>query len=229
MFQQLLNKLWLWIRATSRVIWKDGAFRTIFLVLGVASLAYFARTCHNPVKQTTYEQEMTTWKSRATVAEVINDSLKADNARKLRYVDSVEKVVKLQDVKIAKLKSDVVIIRRKNDVTLTHLQHTLPDTCKAALDLAVSYRAESDSNKKALNFVEIEKNDLLKGKDSLKIANANLLQQNTSLLAIIHAVPEHKSDKFLHIFPLPSRTTAFVGGGVLGVVTTVVAIIELRR
>jgi hypothetical protein len=222
--ESLKNKIVGWMLA---VIGRP--YGLVVLLCGAFLVLFVSKGCTGPHDTDKYSDDYLAWKARAEIAEQSNDSLKADNARRLKFVDSVDAVIRLKDKQLATIKTNVVVLRKKNDKTLAELKATLPDTCKAALKLAEDYRNEADEVKKGLAIAESEKVSLQHANDSLKTSNTSLMLQNTKLLKIVRDVPEYKTPKLLKIFPLPSRTTSFTMGTVVGVLGTVAVYVAVRR
>lgn len=202
----------------------NGAFSTVFLVTAAVVITYMFGTCGQPTKKDPYFDQMKAWQARATEAEQYNDILTKENTRLTQYNDSIGKVVAKRDVKINKLIASADSARKKNDSTLVTLENALPDTCKLALNLAKNYRDEADSLHKAVDSAKVSITELRSSTDSLKLSNTGLLTQNTNLLRIISDIPVYKEPKLLKIFPMPTRKTSFVAGGVVGVIATVIII-----
>jgi hypothetical protein len=201
-------------------LWGNGAFSTAFLVTAAVVITYMFGTCGQPTKKDPYFDQMKAWQARATEAEQNNDVLIKENTRLTQYSDSIGKVVAKRDGKINKLIASADSARKKNDSTLITLENTLPDTCKLALNLAKNYRGEADSLHKAVDSAKVSISELKSSTDSLKLSNKGLLTQNTNLLRIIADVPVYKEPKLLKIFPMPTRKTSFIVGGVVGVIAT---------
>jgi len=229
MLQLWKTKLLAFGAVLKSAILSNSSYKIILLVTsGVLGVYMIDRILTHP-EPTHYQEQMKAWKARAEITEIWNDSLKVKNIALEKFVDSVDVQVKLRDMKITTLNDKVSAMRKKNDGILAALTISLPDTCKAALVLAESYKSESDSNKKIFLLEKLNVDVLTLSKDSLKTQNIRLLSHSDSLVKLLKSVPEYKEEKFLHIIPMPTRTTAFVTGGVLGVVVTIVSLVALHK
>jgi hypothetical protein len=193
------------------------------IAAGLFFLVIFLSRWLPPPDSERYQQDYRAWKARAEVAEQNFDIVRDENLRIWKYVDSTKKEIAQKDKELAALRTKVTIVRKNNDKVLAELKKELPDTCKSAIKLAESYRAESDLNKKGWDVAETQKVSLHHINDSLMVANTRLTAQNKSLITLVHDVPEYHAPKFLKIFPLPSRTASFAMGTVVGVVGVVSA------
>lgn len=216
----MMNVKLLWDKIKSNIL-SDSSMRVILIVTGVCLIGYTCYHVNSSTDQSTYQTEINTWKSRANKVLSDNNSLRTS-------VDSLNLLVHKNNLKadslhtkIAALENSTLKNRQNNDIILTGLENSLPDTCKHALDLAKSYRSESDTLRLALN--DATQLDSIRGVQIFQLETNvnNLTVQNDSLKHVIVDVPVYKPQKFLGLFRLPSRKTSFVVGVALGVAGTV--------
>lgn len=182
------------------------------------------RTCSLPDQRSKYESEIADWKSKANHASVVNDSLKKE-IQGLNVIirnDSL-KVFKLSN-EISSLKQSVNEKKKKNDAVFDSLKNALPDTCKAVIAIAEEYKSEVETLSVALT--KAEERDSIRAHDIMILRSTigKLEVKNDSLIHLIKTVPVAKTPKILGLIPYPSRKTSFIGGAVIGVVSTAILV-----
>jgi len=184
--------------------------------------------CHQDSTVKSYEQKVAQWKHTSDSLSLANDSLIVRNKT---LTDINTKTLAWADSVRAHDKATVtthVMQRRKADSTLTVLQQTLPDTCKAALTLSNTYREQADSLLVALNNEFIRGDSLKVLDDSLVTQNGRLLKLNTDLDTQLHLMPVYKAPKLLGLIPYPSRKQSYVVGIASGILVTMLATHQLH-
>jgi PBP1b-binding outer membrane lipoprotein LpoB len=211
------------------IAWQVTTVRWLTIIAVIILIATFMHGCSMDSSTKKYEQQISQWKTSATIA-------LQKNTVAQHQVDSLLQDSKSKDSKIAvlltassKLQNTQAVMRLKDDSTLNRLKAQLPDTCLVALALAEQYRTEGDLLRGSLSLekaTEAEKDgQIVDLKKSVGIEQL----QNDSLRTVILNVPVYKPEKVLGFIPLPSRKQSFVVGAVLGVVGAATAILSIHK
>jgi hypothetical protein len=169
---------------------------------------------------TRYQNEIEFWKDRAVLAESQAKSVRKFADSVLVESKKADSVANKQTGRINTLISNAKKQRQVNNVTLTKLTQTLPDTCKSALELARNYRGEADSLHVALDAAQVRDSIRKVDSDRLREGMNRLMTSNDSLRNVIKSVPIYKKPKILGFIPQPSKKVIFVAGVAVGSVGT---------
>lgn len=154
------------------------------------------------------------------------------------YADSLERVTKVRAARIATLERNLAQLKRQ-----------LPDTARMdSLRVAADsqYAMLGDSVRKAFGIIPLQHHVIQQQDSTIKVQEKTIATQDTALVAkdstisdltssrdslrtILRRPPDvPRPARFLFIFPMPTRTQAFVAGTVTGVVLAVKLMQVLR-
>jgi hypothetical protein len=203
--------------------------RTLSLIAigAITALAlYFASTCSGPIqdKDAEFEKKMQVWKDSTKLL--------------IQHKDSVEKVVFIAKSSADSLVADAAkkdtAIRKLNN-RVVKLQHTADSLYSAAktdtstcINLCGKWHVAADSLKVVvdsqaviINQDSVRYAEQVEAYKKLGIAFTTTIHLTDSLSRRLETVPTYKKEKFLGLFPMPSRTTSFVVGTAVGIIGTV--------
>jgi len=220
------------------LLWKSPTSVIAIALLIVGASVLTLKSCGPDSTIKKYDQAIAAWELRA------DSAVKHDKAE-TKYADSVAKVndslmvLRHQDsvaiVKYQKrsnaLSSTVAKLKVKDDSILARLDTTLNIECKPAEDLArsfsqlvdslqISHQQDSLALVASANQARIDSTII----SDLTLLNVKLKAQNDSILKVVSSVPVYKQEKFLGLFPLPSRTATGVAGIIIGIAASIAVI-----
>lgn len=181
------------------------------LVVGLALLVmlFALRGCQ------TANDDVAFWKAKADAALNLNAQVVKQARKDSALVESHAKANALLASELAHTQALLRAAHAKRDTVWQRVVASAPDTCKPIIALAEGYRAEADTLDHALTtargIIVNQTADIAR----LQGSNAALLSLNNSLVHLVKTAPI--KPKLLGFIPLPSRTTSFIAGGVLGV------------